>query len=69
MKQAKCTNELPTLVEIWFTNQNGRFDRLYISHLAWEQPGILQDELEIVAGETGVWDILVSLLSLQPNPG
>lgn len=68
--QLPCTNELPPLAEIWFTNQNGQFDRLYsISNMAWEQPGILQEELEIVAGESGVWYILLSLLSPQSNPG
>lgn len=36
----------------------------YKSHLAWEDPGISQEELENVAGERDIWVTLLSLLPL-----
>ena len=35
--------------------------RDYLSHLFWERLGILQQELESVAGEEDVWNILLRI--------
>lgn len=40
--------------------------RDYISHLAWERPGIPQEELESIDGERDIWNNL--LIWLPPHP-
>lgn len=42
--------------------------RDWISHLAWESPGIPQKNLESVVRKRDIWNTLLSLLSLRPNP-
>uniref|UniRef100_A0A3B5B951 Carbonyl reductase [NADPH] 1-like n=1 Tax=Stegastes partitus TaxID=144197 RepID=A0A3B5B951_9TELE len=43
--------------------------RDYISRLAWERLGISQAELESVVGRREVWNDLLCLLPLSPDPG
>lgn len=43
--------------------------RDYISHLAWGCLGIPQEEQEGVVWERDIWNTLLSLLPLQPDPG